>query len=99
MPDESEKPDLSARIAAAKSNRSKGKKAIDDLKQRESQGLGLAMKMSAEFVAAIIIGGVFGFWLDKVTGLAPLFLIVMFSFGFVTGTYNLLRSVSAMQED
>ena len=76
---------LNERLEARKAPRKKGIHAA-------AAGLGLAWRLSLEFVAAFAIGGLMGFGLDKLTGLAPLFLLIGFGFGFAAGVLLVVRT-------
>ena len=51
-----------------------------------------AVRMSSEFVAAILVGAALGWGLDWIAGTGPWGLIVMMMFGFAAGVLNVLRS-------
>lgn len=46
------------------------------------------------FVLAIVIGVALGLWLDRITGLSPLFLVALFIAGFAAGVLNVYRVLS-----
>ena len=45
-------------------------------KSQERQGYGLAIKLSSEFIAAIFVGALLGYVLDKYAGTAPWGMII-----------------------
>ena len=51
-----------------------------------------AMKLSSEFVAAIIVGALLGYLLDRFVGTAPWGMIILLLLGFCAGVLNVLRS-------
>lgn len=53
--------------------------------------LGQAMRLSTEFVAGVIAGGILGWICDRLLGTAPWGLIVFLMLGFLTGIYNVMR--------
>ena len=55
-------------------------------------GLGQAIRMAAEMVAALILGAVVGFWLDSWLGTRPWLLIVFLFLGIASGTLNAYRA-------
>jgi ATP synthase protein I len=55
-------------------------------------GLARALRLSSEFVAGIVVGGLIGWLIDRVAGVSPWGLIVFVLLGFVAGTLNVLRS-------
>lgn len=86
---------------------------LDDLRAKEverdakarrglgdTQGFARALRLSSEFVAGILVGGVLGFFLDRVLGTSPWLLIVLLMLGFAAGVMNVMRSAGlASQTD
>ncbi|MCW5695884.1 MAG: AtpZ/AtpI family protein [Bauldia sp.] len=60
----------------------------------ESQG----MKIAAEFVAGILVGGAIGWFLDNWLGTSPWGLIVFVLLGFAAGVLNALRTAGLATE-
>lgn len=60
------------------------------------KGYAQAMKLSSEFIAAIIVGAVLGYVLDRFVGTAPWGLIVLLLLGFCAGVLNVLRSAGVV---
>lgn len=56
--------------------------------------MSLAMKAGSEFVAAIIVGGAFGWGLDWLLRTKPLFTILFFFLGVAAGVWNVIRATS-----
>lgn len=56
-------------------------------------GTAYAMKLSSEFIAAIFVGFIIGWSLDKVAGISPWGIIIFVILGFCAGILNILRSV------
>ncbi|ENN88984.1 ATP synthase protein [Rhizobium freirei PRF 81] len=56
------------------------------------KGYAQAMKLSSEFIAAIIVGAVLGYVLDRFVGTAPWGMIILLLLGFCAGVLNVLRS-------
>ncbi|NTF41069.1 AtpZ/AtpI family protein [Rhizobium rhizogenes] len=56
------------------------------------KGYAQAMKLSSEFIAAIIVGAVLGYVLDRFAGTAPWGMIILLLLGFCAGVLNVLRS-------
>ncbi|MEX0591598.1 MAG: AtpZ/AtpI family protein [Xanthobacteraceae bacterium] len=54
--------------------------------------LARALRLSSEFIAGIVVGGVLGWLFDRLTGWSPWGLIVFLMLGFVAGTLNAMRS-------
>lgn len=57
----------------------------------EGSKLGKAMHVATEFLAAVGVGGVMGYFLDRAFDTSPLLLIAFFFIGFAAGVRNLLR--------
>lgn len=66
-------------------------------KSEERQGYALAVKLSSEFIAAVFVGAVIGYLIDKYVGSAPWGMIVFLLLGFAAGVLNVLRSVGAVE--
>ncbi|MDR9775637.1 AtpZ/AtpI family protein [Rhizobium hidalgonense] len=60
------------------------------------KGYAQAMKLSSEFIAAIIVGAVLGYVLDRFVGTAPWGMIVLLLLGFCAGVLNVLRSAGVV---
>ncbi|BAU92107.1 FoF1 ATP synthase subunit I [Methylorubrum populi] len=56
-----------------------------------SAQLGQAMRLSTEFIAGVIAGGILGYIFDHLFGTKPWGMIVLLMLGFVTGIYNVMR--------
>jgi ATP synthase protein I len=56
-----------------------------------SAPLGQAMRLSTEFIAGVIAGGILGYIVDHLFGTKPWGMIVLLMLGFVTGIYNVMR--------
>ncbi|HEX8417356.1 MAG TPA: AtpZ/AtpI family protein [Methylobacterium sp.] len=54
--------------------------------------LGQAMRLSTEFIAGVIAGGLLGWICDRTLGTAPWGMIVLLMLGFLTGVYNVMRA-------
>lgn len=57
-----------------------------------------ALRLSTEFVAAILVGAGLGWGLDRVAGTKPWGMIILLMLGFVAGVLNVLRSAQAMTD-
>jgi len=55
--------------------------------------LAMGFRLSADFLSAVLVGGVLGLLLDKAAGLAPFGLLVFLLLGFAAGVMNILRSL------
>jgi ATP synthase protein I len=61
-------------------------------------GFGNALKMSSEFISAILVGAGIGYLIDSLAGTKPWAMIVMLLLGFVAGVINVLRSSGEMAD-
>jgi ATP synthase protein I len=59
--------------------------------------IGLAFRLSAEFVAGVLAGGVLGWLVDRMVGTAPWGLIICLILGFAAGMLNLLRATGSVK--
>ncbi|MDA7714687.1 AtpZ/AtpI family protein [Candidatus Pelagibacter sp.] len=59
--------------------------------------IGAAFKLSSELVAAVGIGTIIGFILDKTFGTTPWLIIIFFFLGVTAGIVNVFRSAKNMQ--
>ncbi|MBW8788576.1 F0F1 ATP synthase assembly protein [Rhizobium leguminosarum] len=60
------------------------------------KGYAQAMKLSSEFIAAILVGAFLGYVLDRFVGTAPWGMIVLLLLGFCAGVLNVLRSAGVV---
>ncbi len=56
------------------------------------RGLSQAIRVAAEMVAALLLGGIAGWWLDSWLGTRPWLLIVFLFLGIASGTLNAFRA-------
>ncbi|WGJ15570.1 AtpZ/AtpI family protein [Methylocapsa sp. D3K7] len=74
-------------------------KAADAAKQEQTHvlpgaignAMGLAVRVLSEFVAAVLVGTVIGWWIDRTAGTTPAFLIVFLLLGAAAGFWNVYR--------
>ncbi len=64
----------------------------------KSAGFAQAMKLSSEFIVAIIVGAGIGYAIDTVLGTSPWGMIVLLFLGFGAGALNALRSAGMVAE-
>jgi ATP synthase protein I len=55
-------------------------------------GIGMALRLSADFVAGIVVGGAIGWGFDALLGTSPWGLIVFFLLGFAAGILSVMRT-------
>lgn len=89
--------DLSARLKRLE-NRIEAKRPATPSRSAPGAGapkgassLGLAMRLSTEFIAGVLAGGILGWLCDQFLGTKPWGLIVLLMLGFATGVYNVMR--------
>ena len=88
--------DLGTRIDGAQAEKQAEITAQED-KAMQARGMAYGLRMSSEFVAAIIVGGLIGFGLDKVLGTTPWLFLVFFVLGLAAGVVNVTRAFERLQ--
>ena len=63
----------------------------------KSSVLGVAFKMSTEFVAAVAVGTIIGFIFDNWFGTKPWLILIFFFLGVVAVIFNVIKSVKKLQ--
>jgi ATP synthase protein I len=82
---------LGAELASKRAAVREGER--EEVRAEESRkGYAQAMKLSSEFIAAIIVGIVLGYVFDRFLGTTPWGMIVFLLLGFCAGVLNVLRS-------
>ena len=76
--------DLSRRIADAK-----GKAGLERKKAPSAESRGYAI--GVEFVGAVLVGGLLGWFLDRQFGTAPWLMIILLGLGFAAGVRSALK--------
>lgn len=61
-------------------------------------GIGNALKLSSEFIAAIIVGAGLGWFIDRMAGTSPWGMIVFLFLGFGAGVLNVMRAAGQVAE-
>ncbi|WP_159946818.1 AtpZ/AtpI family protein [Rhizobium sp. 18065] len=87
------------RLAAALAVRdTKGKdEERDEIRAEETRkGYGMAMKISSEFISAVIVGALLGYLFDHFVGTTPWGMIVLLLLGFCAGVLNVMRTVGVV---
>ncbi|MGH6946538.1 MAG: AtpZ/AtpI family protein [Kiloniellales bacterium] len=82
--------ELDARLDAARERQSD---KADDRKTVRTSGLGFAMRIGVELVAALVVGVGIGILLDRWLGTTPWLMILFFVLGAAAGILNLYRLV------
>lgn len=89
--------DLDRRIAEAKRARAvKTGEAERPDDTGNASDMAVAMRMSSEFVAAILVGAGIGWSIDWLAGTGPLVLVIFTGLGFAAGIKNVLRATNKM---
>ncbi|GMB81342.1 AtpZ/AtpI family protein [Shinella zoogloeoides] len=77
----------------AERRKTDGADAAAEARTAESRaGYAVAMKLSSEFVAAVIVGALLGYLLDHFAGTGPWGMIVFLLLGFGAGVLNVMRA-------
>lgn len=66
--------------------------AAEERAAESRKGYAVAMKLSSEFIAAVIVGALLGYLVDRFVGTAPWGMIVLLLLGFCAGVLNVMRS-------
>ena len=65
----------------------------------QPSSLGMALKLSTEMVAAVVVGTIIGFILDSWFDSKPWLIIIFFFVGVAAGITNVVRSAKLMQKN
>lgn len=60
------------------------------------KGFAMGLKISSEFISAIVVGAMLGYLLDHFAGTSPWGMIVFLLLGFCAGVLNVLRSTGVV---
>ena len=90
--------DLGERLGKVKAQRQAGVDAELDADMR-GRGMAYGMRMSAELVGAVIVGGFIGIGLDWLLGTKPWLFLLFFVLGFAAGVLNVVRAYERMQAE
>lgn len=83
--------DLDARLKSARQRMEPSSRSSADAKP-----LGVAMRISVELVAGLVVGGAIGYFLDRWLGTLPWLTIVFFFIGAAAGIRNVMRAAEEM---
>ena len=87
--------DLKTRLKIAKYKIDKKSLNNDD---NRPASLGMALKLSTEMVAAVLVGTIIGYILDSWFDSKPWLIIIFFFIGVAAGITNVFRSAKIMQK-
>jgi ATP synthase protein I len=90
--------DLGDRLDKINAQRQADAEADLDAEMR-GRGMAYGMRMAAELVGAVIVGGAIGWGLDKWLGSTPWLFLLFFVLGFAAGVLNVVRGYERMQKD
>jgi ATP synthase protein I len=90
--------DLGERLDRVKAQRSTDAEAQLDAEMR-GRGMAYGMRMAAELVGAVIVGGLIGMGLDWLIGTKPWLFLLFFVLGFAAGVLNVVRAYERMQKE
>ena len=83
--------DLDARLKSARH-----RQTPRSPRSREAKPLGVAMRISVELAAGLVVGGGIGYFLDRWLGTGPWLMIVFFFFGAAAGIRNVMRAAEQL---
>jgi ATP synthase protein I len=90
--------DLGGRLSHIRAQREDDEQAELDAEMR-GRGMAYGMRMAAELVAAVIVGGLIGYGLDAWLGTKPWLFLLFFLLGFAAGVLNVVRAYEGMRTD
>lgn len=64
----------------------------------DNSGYAAALRLSTDFVAAIVVGAAIGFGLDWLLGTGPWGMIIFLMLGFCAGVVNVLRTAGKLSD-
>lgn len=85
--------DLSDRLASVREQ-----KRPEPRRNASASMITLAYRLTIEIIAAIGVTGFIGWWIDKVLGTKPSFLLIMLFLGVVAGLVNSVRTVNTLKQ-
>ena len=84
----------------AEKRRTDGAEEAAETRAAESRtGYAVAMKLSSEFVAAVIVGALLGYLLDHFAGTGPWGMIALLLLGFGAGVLNVMRAAGMVAQE
>jgi ATP synthase protein I len=90
--------ELGGRLDKIKAQRDGDAQADLDADMR-GRGMAYGMRMAAELVGAVIVGGAIGWGLDRWLGTTPWLFLLFFVLGFAAGVLNVVRAYERMQKE
>jgi len=90
--------ELGERLGQVKAQRDAQAEADLDAEMR-GRGMAYGMRMAAELVGAVVVGGLIGIGLDWLLGTKPWLFLLLFVLGFAAGVLNVVRAYERMQKE
>lgn len=94
---EQRRKNLSAKLADRK-NGDAAENAKEKSSEESRKGMALGLKISSEFIAAIAVGTMLGYLLDRFAGTTPWGMIILLLLGFCAGILNVLRALGMVAQ-
>ena len=71
------------------------------ISNNETRGsfIGHAFKLGTEFVAAVVVGTIIGFILDRTFGTKPWLILIFFFLGSAAGMLNIIKTAKKIQKE
>jgi ATP synthase protein I len=88
---------LAAELAQVRAE-GKTEVAAEKSSEESRKGMAMALKLSSEFISAILVGAMLGYLLDHFVGTTPWGMIILLLLGFCAGVLNVLRSAGVVAE-
>lgn len=85
---------LEQRIKAAQA-----KRPVPRADDKNGSLLGMAWRLSTEFVVAVMVGGALGYGIDYLAKTAPWFMVIGLFLGLATGVRNTFRLAAKMDAE
>ncbi len=98
-PDQRQKDEFKARLEAAQHKQDANSWEGRQLKVEQAGAAGRAWRLSVEMVAAFIVCGGFGWFIDAWLDTKPIFLLVFVVIGMAVGVYNVYKVARAMNPE
>jgi ATP synthase protein I len=64
----------------------------------DKTGIALAVKLSSEFIAGVVVGAGLGWGIDQIAGTKPWGMIIFLFLGFLAGVLNVMRATGAVSQ-
>jgi ATP synthase protein I len=90
--------DLSGKLGKIKDEKD-ATVADSELQGVRNRGMAMGLRMASEFVAAVAVGGLIGYVLDRLIGTTPWLFLLFFILGFAAGVMNVVRAFNRLQGD